>query len=253
LETVESVIQIVKISRPQVLNALNTETLLELRGVLEDLAKDGHTRVVVVTGEGERAFVAGADIQEMSRFTTKEAVSFSQLGQQVTKLLQLMEKPTVAAVHGYALGGGTELALACDFVFCSETAVFGQPEVGLGIIPGFGAAVRLGRHVGLPRAKELLFTGRKIKAHEAFQMGLVNKVLPPDGLMEHTLEVCRQMAKNSFQALGRLKKLINEFSEMHGLDYKLDAEAHEFGQLFQTYDQKEGMEAFLEKRRPSFG
>src|SRR5262249_55335667 len=154
LETVEPGIRVIKISRPRALNALNTETLHELKQALGEAADDPSVRVVVLTGDGDKAFIAGADIAEMKDKTVEEGVNFAQLGHEVTKLLELMPKPTLAAVNGFALGGGTEMAIACDFILASDKAVFGQPEVGLGIIPGFGGTIRLSKFVGMPVAKE---------------------------------------------------------------------------------------------------
>lgn len=241
-----------KVSRPQALNALNTETLQELKVTLLELARDAACRVVVLTGEGEKAFIAGADIVEMKDKNRSQGVGFSQLGHEVTKLLELMPKPTIAAVNGYALGGGTELAIACDFIIASDKAVFGQPEVGLGVIPGFGGTVRLVRFVGLPRAKELVFSGRKVSAEEALRIGLANHVYPAAELMDKTIELAKSISGNSLGAVAVTKKLMNEFGESVGLNSKLDAEAMAFGGLFETADQREGMIAFTEKRKPQF-
>jgi len=252
LETHEPGILVIKISRPQALNALNTETLHELKKVLAEKTRDSHVRVIILTGAGDKAFIAGADIAEMKDKTPAEGVLFAQLGHEVTKLLELSSKPTIAVVNGYALGGGTEMAIACDFILASDKAVFGQPEVSLGIIPGFGATLRLSKFVGLPRAKELIFSGRRIKADEAFQMGLVNHVYPSADLMNAALELAKTISMQSLHAVSRSKQLLNEFSESTGLNFKLEAEAQAFGQMFQSHDQKEGMGAFTEKRKPTF-
>src|SRR5579885_971965 len=241
LESADPGVRIVKIARPKALNALNSETLTELKQALMEISQDEGARVVILTGEGEKSFIAGADIAEMKDKDAAEGVRFAQLGHEVTKLLELMPKPTIAAVNGFALGGGTEMAIACDCIVASEKALFGQPEVGLGIIPGFGATLRLARFVGWPMAKELIFSGRRFPAAEALQMGLVNHVYPPAELMPKTLELARTISGNSFSAVSRAKRLLNEFSESVGLNYKLDAEAMAFGQLFGTPDQKEGM------------
>lgn len=252
IESAEPGIRVVKISRPAVLNALNTRTLEELKEVLSQTASDESVRVVVLTGGGDKAFIAGADIVEMSGKTPSEAVNFAQLGHEVTKLLELMPKPTIAAVNGFALGGGTEMAIACDFILASDKAVFGQPEVGLGIIPGFGATFRLARFVGYPMAKELIFSGRRVKADEALAIGLVNHVYPTAELMDRAMELARSIAQQSQPAVARAKQLLTEFSEAVGLNYKVDAEAHAFGRLFGGPDQAEGMGAFVEKRKPKF-
>jgi enoyl-CoA hydratase len=251
-ETHEPGILIIKISRPQALNALNSEVLLELKHILLEEAQNSLTRVLILTGDGSKAFIAGADIAEMREKTPEEGVQFAQLGHEVTKLLELTPKPTIAAVNGFALGGGAEMALACDFIVASDKAVFGQPEVGLGVIPGFGATLRLSKYVGLPRAKELIFSGRKIPAEEALRLGLVNHVFPADELLNRTIELARNISQQSMSAVARAKQLLNEFSESAGLNFKLDAEAHAFGRLFGSSDQIEGMNAFIEKRKPQF-
>lgn len=245
-------IRVVKIARPKALNALNSETLTELKAALAAASKDETIRVVILTGEGEKAFIAGADIAEMKDKSRTEGVHFSQVGHEVTKLLELMPKPTIAAVNGFALGGGTEMAIACDFIVASENAVFGQPEVSLGIMPGFGATLRLARFVGWPMAKELIYSGRRIKAPEALALGLVNHVYPAADFMRQVLELAQMIAAQSHSAVARSKQLMNEFSETSGLNYKLDAEAQAFGQLFEGHDQREGMAAFVEKRKPQF-
>jgi enoyl-CoA hydratase len=252
LESHDPGIRVVKINRPAALNALNTETLHELKETLRTLADDASARVVILTGEGEKAFIAGADIVEMKDKSGPEGVNFAQLGHEVTKLLELMPKPTIAAVNGFALGGGTEMAIACDFILASDRAVFGQPEVGLGIIPGFGATLRLARFVGWPKAKELIYSGRRLKADEAFAIGLANHVYPATEFMAKTLELAKAISQQSFSAVARAKQLMNEFSETTGLNFKLDAEAHAFGRLFGSHDQREGMGAFVEKRKPNF-
>jgi enoyl-CoA hydratase len=251
-ERVTPGIQIIKIARQKALNALNTQTLLELRAALASAASDESVRVLVLTGDGERAFIAGADIAEMKDKSPAEGVEFAQLGHDVAKCLELMPKPTIAAVNGFALGGGTEMAIACDFIVASDKAVFGQPEVGLGIIPGFGATLRLAKFVGLPRAKELVFSGRRIKAEEALSLGLVNHVFSSDGFMTRVIELAKTISQQSVTAVAKAKQLMNEFSESIGLTYKLDAEVHAFGRLFGSHDQREGMSAFTEKRKPKF-
>lgn len=252
LERIEPGIQLIKISRPKALNALNTATLKELDEVLRDVAADASVRVVVITGDGEKSFIAGADITEMQHKTPQQAAEFAGLGHEVTKHLELMPKPTIAAVNGFAFGGGTEMAIACDFILASANAVFAQPEVGLGIIPGFGANVRLAKFVGLARAKEMIFSGRRVKADEAAAIGLVNRVFPAEEFMARVIEVAQQISRNSRTAVACAKRLINETSESVGLNAKLDAEAQAFGGLFGGGDQLEGMTAFVEKRKPGF-
>ncbi len=252
LETLDLGVAVIRIQRPDVLNALNTATLRELKEALLHVAADPSVRALILTGSGEKAFVAGADISEMVAKSSSEGVEFSQVGHSVTKLLELMGKPTIAAVNGFALGGGTELAIACDFILASETAVFGLPEVSLGVIPGFGATVRLSKFIGLPMAKELIFSGRKIRADEALRIGLVNRVFATADFWGETLKLAQTISKQSFSAVTQAKRLLNEFSESTGLMYKLDSEAQVFGGLFGTPDQREGMAAFLEKRKPTF-
>lgn len=252
VENLEPGIRIVTINREKVLNALNSETLSELRDLLSELARDEAARVVVLTGAGDKAFIAGADIAEMKDKSSGEGTRFAQLGHEVAKLLERMPKPTIAAVNGFALGGGTEMAIACDFIVASDRALFGQPEVGLGIIPGFGATFRLAKFVGLPKAKEFIFSGRRIKAAEAQAIGLVNHVFAADEFMPKVIELARQISLQSHSAVSKAKELMNEFSESVGLNGKLDAEAQAFGRLFGSPDQREGMAAFVEKRKPSF-
>jgi len=243
---------VVQVTRPAALNALNTETLRELHSVLREASGDPGGRVLVLTGEGEKAFIAGADILEMKGKDNREAVEFSKLGNEVAKLLELMPKPTIAAVNGFALGGGCEMAMACDFIVAAENAVFGQPEVGLGLIPGFGGTFRLMKLVGVARAKDLIFSGRRIKAGEALQMGLVSQVVPAAEFRARVLELAVQISRNSLPAVVKSKQLINEFSETVGLSLKVDAESHAFGRLFGSTDQAEGLSAFAEKRKPRF-
>jgi enoyl-CoA hydratase len=252
IDAIDPGICLIKISRPQALNALNTAVLQELKATLVQEAENLSTRVLILTGDGTKSFIAGADIAEMTEKTVQEGVEFAQLGHEVTKLLELMPKPTLAAVNGFALGGGAEMALACDFILASENAVFGQPEVGLGIIPGFGGTLRLAKFVGLPRAKELIFSGKKINADEALAIGLVNHIFPPDQLLTRAIELAKTISLQSATAVARAKQLLNEFSESSGLTFKLDAEAQAFGGLFGTHDQTEGMSAFLQKRKPLF-
>jgi enoyl-CoA hydratase len=252
VETREPGVRVLKISRPDALNALNSQVLGELRDQLRADSQDEAVRALVLTGDGEKSFVAGADIAEMKDKSVGEGIEFSQLGHEVMKLLETMPKPTIAAVNGWALGGGTELAIACDFIVASEKAVFGQPEVGLGIIPGFGATFRLAKFVGVPMAKELIFTGRRVKADEALRIGLANSVLPAEGFLEKVIELAASIGRQSASAVSRAKLLVNELTQTVGLSTQLDAEAHAFGRLFGTPDQREGMAAFVEKRKPGF-
>ena len=251
-ETFDPGILWLKISRPKVLNALNAATLDALEKVLRKASLDPSVRVVVLSGDGDRAFIAGADIAEMREKDPSAGVAFALQGHAVARLLETMPKPTIAAVNGFALGGGTEMAISCDFILASETAQFGQPEVGIGIIPGFGATFRLARFVGLPRAKELIFSGRRIGSAEALRIGLVNAVYSQGEFKTKVLETATLIARQSAGAVARSKSLMNELSESTGLHFKADAEAHAFGMLFGSRDQREGMGAFIEKRKPNF-
>ncbi len=241
----------ITINRPKALNALNSKVLAELDKTLDRVNEDEEIRVVIITGSGEKAFVAGADIAEMSEMSPLEGSNFSRLGQLVFQKVQDLKKPVIAAVNGYALGGGSELALACDFIYASENAKFGLPEVTLGIFPGFGGTQRLPRLIGKSRAKELIFTGKMISAAEAYEMGMVNKVVPLDQLMDAVKEVATQIAKNGPIAVYIAKNLVDV-----GYDIPLDdgclMESRSFGMCCSTEDKKEGMKAFLEKRKPVF-
>jgi enoyl-CoA hydratase len=222
-----------------------------LRDRLRELAEDGEARVVVVTGAGEKAFAAGADIKYMSGLGPDEAKEWGGLGHEAARLLETMPKPTIAMVNGFALGGGCELALACDLRYASRSAKLGQPEINLGIIPGWGGTQRLARVAGLGLAKELIFTGRVVDAEEAERRGLVNAVFEPGELREKTLELATLLASKSPVALAAAKAATNRAL---GGDHaaNLDSEADDFGDLFASEDAKEGMTAFVEKREPVF-
>ena len=237
----------ITISRPEALNALNNETMYELRDCLADLEKQKDVRVIILTGAGDKAFVAGADIAEMLQESAAEGRDLSYLGIETFTKLENMPQVTIAAVNGFALGGGCELTLSCDLRIASERAVFGQPETGLGIIPGFGGTQRLSRLIGKGRAKELIFTCRKVKAEEAYQIGLVNKVVPAEELMDEAYKMARRILKNSGFAIKMAKSVINTGLDMD-LNSGLRLEADAIGLTFSTHDKVEGMTAFLEKR-----
>ncbi|NNG66485.1 short-chain-enoyl-CoA hydratase [Caldanaerobacter subterraneus] len=247
----EEGIATITISRPKALNALNTETLEELENVLEVLQNDDGVKVIVITGAGEKAFVAGADISEMKDMSVFEAKKFAELGQKVFRKIELMKKPVIAAVNGYALGGGCELALACDIRIASRNAKFGQPEVGLGIIPGFGGTQRLPRIVGVSKAKELIYTGDMIDAEEALRIGLISKVVEQDKLLEEAYGIAKKIMSKGLVAVSLAKEAINKSLEVD-IDSGMEYEANAFALCFGTQDQKEGMAAFLEKRAPKF-
>jgi enoyl-CoA hydratase len=240
-------IAIVTLSRSDGMNILDTEMLLGLSQCLLDLQKDDRTRVVIITGEGN--FSSGGDIKEMKDKTPEEAGIFSKLGHQVCTLIENMEKVVIAAVNGLALGGGCELALACDMRIAAGNARFGQPELSLGLIPGFGGTQRLPRLVGPGKAKELILTGRIIDAKEAEAIGLVNGVVKNDELMERAEEMARLLAQKSPRAAALSKKLINDNQEIAG---GLRREMISFSECFATQDHREGIAAFLEKRMPKF-
>jgi enoyl-CoA hydratase len=241
----------VTIDRPDALNALDVSTLTALRDRLAELAGDESTRVVVLTGAGEKAFAAGADIKYMSGLGVEEAKAWGALGHETTRLLETMPKPTIAAVNGFALGGGCELALACDIRYASASAKLGQPEINLGIIPGWGGTQRLARVAGIGFAKELILTGRTVDAEEALRRGLVEAVFEPGELKERALEHAQQLASKSPIALATAKAAVNRaFQGEHAEN--LEREAARFGDLFDSDDATEGLAAFVEKREPRF-
>jgi enoyl-CoA hydratase len=242
---------IVTVNRPEALNALDLEHAETLRNILAELAADDTARVVVLTGAGEKAFVAGADIKYMQSLGVLEARRWGELGHACGNLLETMSKPTIAAINGYALGGGCELALACDLRLASASARIGQPEIDLGILPGWGGSVRLARTTTLGFAKALIFTGRPVDAQEALEHGLVNAVYEPGELREKTLELCRSLEAKSPVALAYAKEAVNlALQGPHRTN--LESEGRLFAMLFATEDQKEGMAAFAEKRSPEF-
>jgi enoyl-CoA hydratase len=248
---VEEGVATVTVNRPRALNALNSETLQELEGTFNNLGADPEIRVIILTGAGEKAFVAGADIAAMQPLGPSEAREIALLGQRVCDIIERCPKPVIAAVNGYALGGGCELAMACDLRIVSENARFGQPEINLGIIPGFAGSQRLPRLIGRGRAKEFLFTGDMIDAAEAFRIGLANRVVPAGDLVAETQKLARKIAGKSLAALRLCKEAVNNGMEMD-LARAGGCEADLFGLCFATADQKEGMLAFLEKRPARF-
>ncbi|HEV8603180.1 MAG TPA: enoyl-CoA hydratase-related protein [Gaiellaceae bacterium] len=247
----EDGVAVLTIDRQEALNALDVATLTGLRDRLLELREDDEMRVVVLTGAGERAFAAGADIKYMSGLTVEEAKEWGELGQNVGQLLETIPKPSIAAVNGFALGGGCELALACDFRYAASTAKLGQPEVNLGIIPGWGGTQRLARVCGVGVAKELILTGRTVDAEEALRIGLVNAVFAPGELMEKTMETARLLTAKGPLALAAAKAATNHALQGDHLE-NLISEAERFGDLFASEDAKEGMAAFVEKREPRF-
>lgn len=241
-------IGIITISRPSALNALNSATLKELEETIDMVTMDKNIYVLIITGSGEKAFVAGADISEMKDKNVLEGRQFGVLGNRVFRKIEMLEIPTIAAVNGFALGGGCELSLCCDIRIASENARFGQPEVSLGITPGFGGTQRLPRTIGTSKAKEFIYTGKTIKAEEALQIGLVNKIIPFEGLMAEAMSMAEKIAANAPIAVKCCKAAINRGMQCD-IDTALMYESEVFAQCFSTIDQKDAMSAFVEKRK----
>jgi enoyl-CoA hydratase len=244
-------IAVLTMNRPKALNALNSRTLVELDACLATAAQDASLRALVVTGAGDKAFVAGADISEMSGMTPDQGRAFATLGQRAFARLEALAVPTVAAVNGFALGGGSELALACDLVYASEKARFGQPEVNLGLLPGFGGTQRLARRIGAMRALEIVLTGDMVDAGRAREMGLCLEVLPADRLLEHAISKAKLVASRGPLAVAAAKRVLRAGADV-GLAQGLALEAEAFGLVFATEDMREGTKAFLEKRPARF-
>jgi enoyl-CoA hydratase len=240
----------IKINRPDVLNALNKDTLKELSAAVDQLEQDKTIKVGVITGEG-KAFVAGADIKQMKDMTPLEAKAFAEMGHNVFKTIEQSHLPFIAMVNGYALGGGCELMMACDIIIAGESAEIGQPEINLGIHPGFGGTQRLPRLVGRAKAKELLLTGDTIGAEDAFRIGLVNKVVKDEQLLEETNQLAQKIANKSPVQTTFIKELVNKGTDVD-LHSACGLEISYFASGFSTEDQKEGMAAFVEKRKPVF-
>ncbi|MFS4459787.1 enoyl-CoA hydratase/isomerase family protein [Bdellovibrio sp. HCB2-146] len=253
LEQKPNGVWLLTINRPEALNALNSMVLNEMGEVLRQIGEMPYedARALVITGAGEKAFVAGADIKEISELDEDKALTFAQRGQSIFHELTLLKIPVIAAVNGFALGGGCELALGCDFIYAADNAKFGLPEVSLGLIPGFGGTVRMARAIGARRARELTYTGGMITSDEAFRMGLVNKVVPAAELMSTVMKTVDAILSKAPIAVGQAKKSINQ-----GWDMDIDAaqknEAQIFSELFTTEDVKEGTGAFIEKRKAQF-
>ena len=241
-------IAVATINRPKALNALNSQVLEDIDQLVERVKADDEIRALVITGSGEKAFVAGADIAEMSTLTKEGGEAFGKHGNDVFRRIETLPIPTIAAVNGFALGGGCELSMSCDIRLCADTAVFGQPETGLGITPGFGGTQRLARLVSPGMAKQLIYSAKNIKADEAYRIGLVNAVYPLEELMPAAEKLAQTIAKNAPIAVRACKKAINDGLQTD-IDQAVVIEEKLFGSCFQTADQIEGMGAFLEKRK----
>lgn len=244
---VEGQVGIITINRPKALNALNSQVLEELDATLDAVDQEA-VRVLILTGAGEKSFVAGADIGEMSTLTKAEGEAFGKKGNDIFRKLETFPLPVIAAINGFALGGGCEISMSCDIRICSDNAVFGQPEVGLGITPGFGGTQRLARLVNPGMAKQLIYTARNIKADEAYRIGLVNAVYTQEELLPAAKKMAAGIAKNAPIAVRNCKKAINDGLQVD-MDQAILIEEKLFGDCFETHDQKEGMSAFLEKRK----
>jgi enoyl-CoA hydratase len=244
-------IAVLTINRPKALNALNRDTLVEIGAAAAEFRDDPALNVMVITGSGDKSFVAGADISFMQNMTAIEGREFGRLGNRVTTLLEDIEKPIIAAINGFCLGGGCELAMSCDFRLCSDNAKFGQPEVGLGVTPGFGGTQRLPRIVGTGMAMQLLVTGDMIGADEALRIGLVNKVYPQASLMDEAMKIAGKISSCGQIAVRFCKKLVIDGMQVD-INRAMTLEEDLFGLCFSTQDQKEGMTAFVEKRKAVF-
>lgn len=240
-------VAVITLNRPEALNALNSQVLDDLEAAIDSVNAD-EIRAVIITGSGNKSFVAGADIGEMSVFTPEQGKAYGVKGNDLFLKIENLPVPVIAAVNGYCLGGGNELAMSCDIRICSENAVFGQPEVGLGITPGYGGTQRLERIVGVGIAKELIFTGSNIKAERAAQIGLVNAVYPQEELMEQALKLAGKIARNAPIAVRACKRAMNEGIKTD-IESAVKIEEELFASCFKTEDQIEGMKAFLEKRK----
>jgi len=247
----EGPVAIIKFNRPKALNAINPEVLAEANDALDKIQEDRSLRVLVLTGAGDKAFVAGADITHMVNLSPLEARKFSRMGHEFMARLEAFHIPVIACVNGFALGGGAEIAMASDFIYASENAKFGQPEINLGVIPGFGGTQRLPRLVGKARAKELCMTGEMITAEEAREIGLVNKVFPPDRLWEETMKTANTIASRGKVSLKAVKECIERGGNLDLIEGCL-MESDSFALCMASPDGKEGMTAFIEKRKPEF-
>lgn len=244
---VDGMVGLITINRPEALNALNSQVLTDLEAVFDGVDQKA-VRCLILTGAGEKSFVAGADIAEMHNLDEAGGVAFGKKGNDLFRKIETFPLPVIAAINGYALGGGNELAMSCDIRICSDNAVFGQPETGLGVTPGFGGTQRLSRLINPGMAKQILYTSRNIKADEAYRLGLVNAIYTQEELMPATKKMAAQIAANGPIAVRACKKLVNDGLQVD-IDQAIVLEEKAFGSMFATNDQKEGMGAFVEKRK----
>jgi enoyl-CoA hydratase len=242
---------VVTINRPEAMNALNASVLSSLAQMIDWVEKNTTVRAVILTGAGEKAFVAGADIKQFESMTPEGAKELSMRGQAIFRRLEELRVPVIAAVNGFALGGGLELALSCDFIYASDNAKFGLPECTLGLLPGYGGTVRLPRRVGAARAREMTYTGNMVGAPEALVLGLVAKIVPREELLKACLETTKVISSRAPVAVSMIKRSIHEGMSLTE-DEALELEADLFGKIFATEDKNEGVRAFIEKRKPSF-
>ena len=244
-------IGIVTVNRPESLNAMNKDVVIEFISKIEGLLSEGDIRVIIITGSGEKAFIAGADIKLMQKMNKSEAYEFANLGHKLANTIENSDKPVIAAVNGFALGGGSEIALACHIRIASDNAVFAQPEVKIGLLPGWGGTQRLPRIIGKGLANELIITGRNVDAQEALEIGLVNRVVSKEELINTCVDIAQLIIKNSPNAISESIKLIN-LSSGAELNKGLSNEAEEFSELFETEETTEGLTSFVEKRPPKY-
>ena len=244
-------IGIVTVNRPESLNAMNKDVVIEFISKIEGLLSEGDIRVIIITGSGEKAFIAGADIKLMQKMNKSEAYEFANLGHKLANTIENSDKPVIAAVNGFALGGGSEIALACHIRVASDNAVFAQPEVKIGLLPGWGGTQRLPRIIGKGLANELIITGRNVDAQEALEIGLVNRVVSKEELINTCVDIAQLIIKNSPKAISESIKLIN-LSSGTELNKGLSNEAEEFSELFETQETTEGLTSFVEKRPPKY-
>ena len=248
---IEDSIAIIEIDRPEKLNALSSEVLTNLELKFDDAISDDNVKVIIFTGSGEKAFIAGADIAEMKNMTPKEAKNYGVKGQKLTQKIEESPKPVIGAINGFALGGGCEYSMACHFRYASENAMFGQPEVSIGLIPGFGGTQRLRNLIGKGYATELLLSGKMIDANEALRIGLVNKVVKSEELLDECRKIAKKIVKNSPLAMTYTIEAQN-LGEDKSIEDGLSIEVSYFEKVFETEDRKEGLSAFIEKRKPNY-